>query len=67
MLTLLAPPGIGYEIRLLLAPGQLDGIRLAPVGCSRLGRDSFLLDGANIMARADVAYALTAMPAFDSR
>lgn len=65
MLTLLAPPGIGYEIRLILAPGQLDGIRLAPDGASaHLGRDSFLLDGANAAARRDVAYQVTTMPVF---
>lgn len=67
MLTLFAAPTIGYEIRLLLAPAQLDGIRLAPApsgGGVRLGWDSFLLSGANGAARADVAYEIRTMAAF---
>lgn len=67
MLTLFAAPAIGYDIRLVLAKGELDGIRLAsaPSGAaSRLGWDSFLLDGSNAAPRSDVAYEVVTMQPF---
>jgi len=59
----LSPPGIDFEVRLILraralAPSRLAGTAVAP---ARLGRDSFLVSGAVLEDRADMRYLVRTM------